>query len=338
MNFHLDHELAASFANIALAHVTREYPAKMDHVLTGPLDLQSPRALHPAFYGSFDWHSCVHGFWLLAKILRLFPRLSQASTIRALFDEQLSAANIAGELNYLDKPMQGNFERPYGWGWLLMLASELAQHKTVESKMWYGNVRPLSQRLAKLLREYMAKLPYPIRAGTHINTAFAAALAIEYARVCGDVELFDVVSDRVRIFFGPDRVYQAFEPNGNDFHSPILVEMESMRRALDQFEFLVWLDSFLPGLAERKPEVLFEPVVVSDHADAQIGHLDGLNFSRAWCWRALGNALPDSDPRRKVAFESAESHVGQSLPHIKVDYAGEHWLATYAMLALTAWA
>ena len=336
MRSEMTRELAAVFANIALSHVTREYPAKMDHVLTGPLDIQSPRALHPMFYGSFDWHSCVHGFWLLAKIFRLFPDLPQSAKIRSLFNAQLTAENVAREQNYLERPMQGNFERPYGWAWLLMLASELAQHATAESKNWYNLVRPLSQVFAGRFKIYLAKLPYPIRAGTHPNTAFAAAFAIEYAQVCGDIELLEIVCAQVQKFYGSDTDCRAFEPGGNEFHSPILIEIECMRRALSQSDFMDWLDRFLPKLAEREPQVLFEPVAVSDHADPQIVHLEGLNFSRAWCWRMLAKSLSAGDARRKFALESAEAHIRHSLPHITADYMGEHWLATYAMLALTA--
>ena len=336
MRSEMTRELAANFANIALSHVTREYPGKMDHVLTGPSDIQNPRALHPMFHGSFDWHSCVHGFWLLAKILRLFPDVSQSAKIRALFNAQLTAENVAGELSYLERPMQGNFERPYGWAWLLMLASELAQHTTVESKNWFNLLRPLSDVFAERFKTYLPKLPFPIRGGTHPNTAFAAAFAIEYAHVCSDAELLNVVRTRVKEFFGSDKDCQAFEPSGNEFHSPILIEMECMRRALSQPEFLDWLDRFLPKLVEREPQVLFRPVSVSDYADQQLVHLAGLNLSRAWCWRMLAMSLQAGDARRKLALDSAESHIKCSLPNISVDYMGEHWLATYAMLALTA--
>jgi Protein of unknown function (DUF2891) len=336
MQQRLTSELAASFANIALSHITREYPGKMDHVLTGPSDLQSPRALHPAFYGSFDWHSCVHGFWLLARILRLFPDLPQTAQITDLFERQLSAANIAVELAYLARPMQENFERPYGWAWLLMLASELQRHGSAEAERWQQNLQPLTEELAERLQRYFSKLPYPIRAGTHPNTAFAAALAIEYARVRGDEPMLSLLRTRARSFFASDIDVSPLEPSANDFHSPVLIEMECMRRGLDRAEFLAWVGRFLPRLAERRPHVLFEPVVVADHADAQIGHLDGLNFSRAWCWRGFANILPDADPRAAIAQETADAHIRQSLPHLRDDYAGEHWLATYAMLALTA--
>jgi len=336
MRFELTRELAATFAGIVLAHATREYPGKLDHVLGGPGDVQSPRALHPAFHGSFDWHSCVHGFWLVAKLMRMFPDLPQASAIRALFERQLTAPNIAAELNYVRQALQGNFERPYGWAWLLMLVAELARHGGAEARRWHENVKPLAQDLADRFTSYIAKLPYPIRGGTHPNTAFAAALALEYAEVSGSAELKAVTCARMKTFFAGDTDCQALEPNGNDFHSPLLIEMECMRRALDPSEFLDWAGRFLPRIAAREPAVLFEPIAVPDHADAQIGHLDGLNFSRAWCWRAFAKALPPGDARVKVAADAADAQIAQSLPHLKDDYAGEHWLATYATLALTA--
>jgi hypothetical protein len=332
----LTRELAASFANITLTHVSREYPGKMDHILAGPADVASPRVLHPAFYGSFDWHSCVHGFWLLAKILRLFPDLPQASNIRALFDEHLAPSKIAGELSYLERPLQQNFERPYGWAWLLMLAGELARHEMTDARIWYDHLQPVSRLLAQRFRTYLPKLPFPIRAGTHPNTAFAAALAIEYAVQCGDSDLLAAVRTRMKEFFGLDADCQALEPNGNDFHSPLLIEMECMRRVLGQRDFPAWVDGFLPRLAEREPRILFEPVAVGDQSDQQIVHLDGLNFSRAWCWRNLAAALPNGDVRSKIALDAAESHILASLPHITNDYMGEHWLATYATLALSA--
>lgn len=336
MQTQMTRELAASFANIVLAHATREYPAKMDHVVAGPSDVQNPRALHPAFYGSYDWHSCVHGFWLLAKLLRLFPDLPEAPNVRALFDEQLSPANIAGELGYLEKPLQDNFERPYGWAWFLKLTGELAQHASPQSKIWHQHLQPLSRVFSQQFKKYLPILPYPIRGGTHPNTAFAAALAIEYAQICGDAELLEIVCTRMKEFFGSDANCQALEPNGNDFHSPILIEMECMRRVLGRSEFLDWVGRFLPRLADREPRILFEPVAVTDRSDPQIVHLDGLNFSRAWCWRTFANALPNGDARRQIAFDTAEAHILVSLPHIARDYAGEHWLATFAALALTA--
>jgi hypothetical protein len=247
----LTREIAATFANVALAHVTREYPAKMDHILTGPADIASPRALHPVFYGSFDWHSCVHGFWLLAKILRLYCDLPIALKIHELFDEHLTRSKVESELSYLQRPLQQNFERPYGWAWLLMLASELARHKEVENKHWHDQLAPLSRFLAHRFNSYLSHLPFPIRAGTHPNTAFAAALAIEYAEVCGNSDLLARVRARMKELFGSDLNCQALEPSGNDFHSPVLIEMECMRRALDPLQFVAWVQRFLPRLGER---------------------------------------------------------------------------------------
>jgi hypothetical protein len=332
----LTRDLAARFADITLTHVRREYPGKMDHILAGPADVASPRVLHPAFYGSFDWHSCVHGFWLLAKLVRLFPDLPQGSSIRALFDEQLAPGKIAGELSYLERPLQQSFERPYGWAWLLMLAGELARHDMAQARSWYDHLQPLARLLALRFKAYLPKLPFPIRAGTHPNTAFAAALAIDYAEQCGDGDLLAVVRTRMREFFGSDADGQALEPNGNDFHSPLLIEMECMRRALGPRDFPAWVDRFLPRLGQRQPRVLFEPVAVKDQSDPQIVHLDGLNFSRAWCWKSLAAALPAGDARSGIALDAAEAHILASLPHIANDYMGEHWLATYATLALTA--
>jgi len=332
----LTRELAVTFANVALAHVTREYPGKMDHILTGPSDIASPRTFHPVFYGSFDWHSCVHGFWLLAKILRIYCDLPVALKIHALFDEHLTQSKVESELSYLQRPLQQNFERPYGWAWLLMLASELARHKEVENKHWYDRLAPLSRFLAHRLGSYLSHLPFPIRAGTHPNTAFAAALAIEYAEVCGDSALLARVRARMKEFFGSDVNCQALEPNGNDFHSPLLIEMECMRRALDPVDFLEWVERFLPRLEAREPRTLFEPVKGIDQSDPQTVHLHGLNFSRAWCWRRFSAALPNGDMRREIALNAAEAHILASLPHITGDYMGEHWLATYAMLALSA--
>jgi hypothetical protein len=332
----LTRELAATFANVALAHVTREYPGKLDHILTGPSDIAGPRMLHPVFYGSFDWHSCVHGFWLLAKVLRLYCDLPAALKIHALFDEHLTQTKVDCELSYLQRPLQQNFERPYGWAWLLMLASELAQHKTVENKLWHDQLAPLSRFLAHRLGSYLSHLPFPIRAGTHPNTAFAAALAIEYAEVCGDNDLLVRVRARMKEFFGSDINCQALEPSGNDFHSPVLIEMECVRRALDPADFLEWVERFLPRLEERQPRTLFEPVKGIDQSDPQTVHLHGLNFSRAWCWRRFAAALPSGDMRREFALDAAEAHILASLPHITGDYMGEHWLATYAMLALSA--
>ena len=328
----IDRQLAAKFASLALAHVTREYPNKLDHVMNGAEDVRSPSELHPIFYGSFDWHSNVHGYWLLATLLRLVPDLPEAPNIRALFDEQLTADKVRGEIDYLMQANRGGFERPYGWAWMAMLAAELIRQSDAPEE--WRVIDAIATVLVARLREYVSKLTYPIRVGTHFNTAFAVALWIEWAEIAGDDASQRLARTRARGWFGRDRACQAWEPGGDDFLSSALMEAECMRRALGADEWREWFDAFLPNLAQREPRTLFEPAIVSDRSDGKIAHLDGLNLSRAWCWRAIAGSLRGDDPRRPIILETAQRHVDASLPYIAGDYAGEHWLATYALLAL----
>jgi hypothetical protein len=327
---------ASMFARVALSHVQREYPNKLDHVLHGPADLRSPRELHPIFYGSFDWHSCVHAYWLLATVYRLAPRVPEWGRIRALFDDQLTQGNVAGEVAYLREAGRETFERPYGWAWLLMLSAELSRHTDADGHRWYATLHPLAHSFAARFRTYLAKATYPVRVGTHFNSAFALALAYEYADAVHDHELRDLVRDRARAWYDNDADCQAWEPGGDDFLSPALVEAELMRRVLDGRSWQAWLDRFLPRLGLRDPAALFAPATVSDRSDGKIAHLDGLNLSRAWCWRQMASSLPAGDARIALAHTTAEQHLSASLPHVSGDYAGEHWLATYALLAVLA--
>jgi len=324
--------LASRFAEIALGHVTREYPNKLDHVLSGPQDVLGPRALHPVFHGSFDWHSCVHGTWLLASLYRLFPDIAEAERIRALLDGQLTPDKIAGELAYLARPESGGFERPYGWAWLLMLAAEFKRHTSVEGRAWSAALTPLADAFADRFHAFLPKQTYPIRAGTHANSAFALALAAEYAAVADDRALTNLIAQQAWDWFGRDIGCQAWEPDGDAFLSPALMEAECMRRILPPAEFGPWLARFLPDLAQGEPRVLFTPATVSDHADGKIAHLDGLNLSRAWCWRSLAASFDEL--LRTRALSAAERHLACSLPQIAGHYAGEHWLASFALLAL----
>lgn len=332
----LDTSLAAKFTSLALAHVVREYPNKLDHVLNGPEDLLSPRQLHPVFYGSFDWHSNVHGYWLLATLYRRVPDLPDRARIHELFDDQFTAANVAVEIAYLKQPLRGTFERPYGWAWVLMLAAELARHETIEGMHWFVALRPLAHAFVQQFREFVPKATYPIRVGTHFNTAFALTLALEYAETLSDDAFAQVLRENAVSSFGGDVDCQAWEPGADDFLSSALMEAECMRRALDGPAWREWMDRFLPRLSKREPATLFTPASVSDRTDGKIAHLDGLNLSRAWCWRRLASAWDASDPRRAIALESAKRHVAESMGHVAGDYAGEHWLATYALLALLA--
>ena len=326
----LTEALARSYARIALGHVGREYPNKLDHVLTGPDDLLGPKELHPLFFGSLDWHSCVHGFWLLARLRARFPQADFATEIDRLLQARISAEAVAGECAYLQGPARGGFERPYGWAWLLMLAAELARQGSANGLV----LRPLTEAIAARFREWLPKATFPIRAGTHANTAFALALALDYAGTVGDGALRTAVREKALDWYGSDADCQAWEPSGEDFLSPALMEAECVRRVLAADAFAAWFGRFLPRLAEGEPAALFRPAVPSDRSDGRIVHLDGLSFSRAWCWRLLADSLPDGDPRRARAIAAAQAHLEAGLPHVSGDYMGEHWLASFAVLAL----
>lgn len=290
-----------------MANVAREYPRRLDQLITDPDTEWRPRALHPAFFGSYDWHSAVHMHWLLARLLRLHPFLEDE--IAPVLDAHLSARDIERELAFFRSPGGALFERPYGWAWLLALQAELKR-----LGRWHQAVEPLAEELARRFHSYLAALPYPVRAGTHGNTAFACILALGYG-------LEAQIGTAARHFYVADRDYPvAYEPSADDFLSPALVEALLMKRVLHKDEFETWLRGFLP-----MPGPLAEPPRVVDHADAKQSHLDGLCLSRAWCFQQLGFEEP------------AARHLQAGLPHvIGGDYAGEHWLATFATLALSA--
>lgn len=329
----LDQELAGKFATLALGHVCREYPNKLDHVMEGPDDVGDPRGLHPVFYGSFDWHSCVHGYWLLARLRRLFPDSVAAPAIKALFDAHLTGAKIAGERDYLTRPLSRSFERPYGWGWLLALAAELNRADDADGRRWAAALAPLAGDFAGRFKAFLPLATYPVRAGTHGNTAFALTLALDYAQQTGDADLVALCRERALAWHGNDRDAQAWEPSQDDFLSPTLMVAELMRHVLPDTEYPGWLAAFLPHVAAGEPASLFHPATPSDRTDGKIAHLDGLNLSRAWCWRSIAPSLPGG--ARERALAAADAHLAASLPHVAGDYMGEHWLATFALLALS---
>ena len=326
--------LAARFARLALSHVTREFPNKLDHVLEEREDLKSPRQLHPIFFGSFDWHSCVHSYWLLATLTRLFPEIDEAASIRELFEVQLTSTNVKAEVSYLERESSRTFERPYGWAWLLMLAAELSRHDGKKARKWSQALNQLADVFADRFLIFMPKATYPIRVGTHFNSAFAITLALEYADVASHRALKNALATKAKTWYEGDVDCQAWEPGGDDFLSSALMEAECMRRVLGPADYSTWLDRFLPRLGVREPATLFTPATVSDRSDGKIAHLDGLNLSRAWCWRSIAQSWPGDDPRRKIALEAAEKHLAASVPYVAGDYMGEHWLATFALLAL----
>ena len=327
---------ASKFASLALSHITREYPNKLDHLLLNADDAKGPRALHPIFYGSFDWHSCVHGYWLLARLYRQFPHLRQTALIRALFDEHFTAHNVAVETEYAAHPSRAGFERPYGWAWLLKLRAELQLNRSEAGQRWAATLKPLAEVFANRFIDFLPKATYSIRTGTHFNTAFAVILALEYADTFGNEKLGNSLRAAARRWYRNDQNAPGWEPSGDDFLSSTLVEAECMRRVLTAPEFLDWFTAFLPNLTSREPVALFTPALVSDRTDGKIAHLDGLNLSRAWCWRALSEQFASDDVRSTVMRAAADAHLRASLPHVAGDYMGEHWLATYALLALEA--
>jgi hypothetical protein len=318
--------LAARFAAIALGHVTREYPHKLDHVLDNDAGAVPPRILHPVFFGSFDWHSCVHGWWLLLRLRALYPEL--AASIDPLADATFTPAKLAVECAYLDRASSGGFERPYGWAWLLALHGQAAMTP------WGAALTPLAEKFAARFKAYMPKASYPVRTGSHANTAFAAVLAYDWA-MDHDPALAAQLAGRVTGWYGDDTAAQAWEPDGDAFLSPTLVEALAMARMQPPPAFRAWFDRFLPDAAAGEPATLFVPVTPSDRSDGKIAHLDGLNFSRAWCWRELAAVLPADHRVAGRALAAADAHLAASLDHVAGDYAGEHWLATFALLALT---
>ena len=324
----LDAQLASHMARIALGHVAKEYPHKLDHVLAGDEDALPPRVLHPIFFGSFDWHSCVHGWWTLLTLRRLFPHMAEANAIRELAHSSFTAEKVAGELAYLERPYSRGFERPYGWAWLLQLHLEATRHE----ERWGAELEPLACAFADRLRDYLAVLTYPIRVGTHFNTSFALILSLEWAEVF-DPQLAAQIRDRARHWFGADRDCQAWEPGGDEFLSSALTEALCMARVVPEL-FAAWFGKFLPSVASRQPATLFSPAIVSDRSDGKIAHLDGLNLSRAWCWRNIAAQL--SAAGCAAAETAADDHLAAALPHIAGDYMGEHWLASFALLALLA--
>ncbi len=325
----LDADLAARFMRLTLGHLGKRYPYKLDLVLTGPEDAVEPEVLHPIFHGSFDWHSCCHGYWQVLRLARLFPDLPEAAEVRARAAAMLTADKVAGELAFLARPMSAGFERPYGWAWLLALHGEAARHDAP----WADALEPLARAFAARFHGFLPKLTYPIRVGTHFNTSFALTLAREWGAIF-DPALTALIDARATAWFLGDCDCQAWEPGGDEFLSPALCEALLMSRILSSGDFAAWFDCFLPQAATGAPAGLFTPAFVSDRSDGKIAHLDGLNLSRAWCWNEIAATLGAQHGAAPLATKTAQEHLAAGLPHVAGDYMGEHWLATFALLAL----
>lgn len=326
---------AERFARLALANITIEYPNHLSHVLHAETDARPPRALHPAFYGSYDWHSSVHMHWLLVRLVRLFDGLSAAPGIFATLNSHLSPGSIAGELAYFQMDGRAAFERPYGWAWLLKLATEIDACAQVlpQARPWKAALAPLVHEIGARLQAYLSQLGYPVRSGTHGNTAFAMLLALEWSDSSGERSLAALIRDRAQAWFLQDRDYPArYEPSGDDFLSAGLLEALLMQRVLSSVAFSVWWREFAPKNDELA--AWLQPAHVNNHADLTHVHLDGLNLSRAWCLHRLAPAV--GPPHRPAMEAAASRHLEAALPHVADGaYAGTHWLASYAVLALS---
>jgi len=331
-------EALSPFVHLALDCAEQEYPNKIAHTMTADADLAPPRDLHPAFYGCFDWHSSVHGHWLLARYARAYPEAPLAEQARAVLDRHLTAVRLAGEVNYFDSPERGSWERPYGLAWLLQLAAELhawADEGDVDAQRWAAAVRPLEDVCVARFLTWLPKLAYPIRTGEHSQTAFAFGLALDYAHTVGDTDLAELIADKSIAFYVGDRdANLAYEPSGQDFLSPILAEADLMSRLMTSSAYADWLSRFLPGItgADWLPTAR-----VTDRTDGKLAHLDGLNLSRAWMLERIAAALPESDPRRAVVTKAQRAHAHAGLAAVTgKHYAGGHWLGTYAIYLLTS--
>ncbi len=322
-------EIASRFAKVALGHVAKPFPYKDDHVFENETDARLPQDAHPCFFGSFDWHSCVHSWWMLLTVRRLYPDLPEARAIEELAGTTFTAEKLATELAYLNRPSSRGFERPYGWGWLLYLHHEAGRHK---DKPWGDRLEPLANVFAERFRDYLAILTYPITVGTHFNTSFALILAREWAQM-RDPALVAQIDAWAYSAFARRTDYRGWEPGGDEFISPVLTAAQLMSRTMPKDQFETWFEGLViaNGWIERE----CNPVTVSDRSDGKIAHLDGLNLSRSWALRDLGAVLGKCVSSALIE-DRATSHLNAAMPHVAGDYMGEHWLASFAVLALMA--
>lgn len=333
-----DTSLADRLGQLALACVHQEYPNKISHVLNDDGDARPPRELTPAFFGCYDWHSSVHGHWLLARLTRLYPEAPSAELARAALARSLTRANIVEEVRYLQAPGRSGFERPYGVAWLLQLGAELREWDDPDARRWQAALAPLESAAALQIKEWLPKLTHPIRVGEHSQTAFAFGLILDWARVAGDSEMAELLETRVTDYYVEDRRCPlSYEPSGHDFLSPCLAEADLMRRVIPPDLFAVWLRELLPGIPDDgDPAGWVEPAVVSDASDGKLAHLDGLNLSRAWMLEGIAGALAAGDARRPALLAAAAEHRAAGLAAVTGEhYEGGHWLGTFATYLVT---
>ena len=333
----MNDEQISKFAQLALDGIVREYPNKPSNVMADAEGVRSPREMHPVFYGSFDWHSSLHGHWMLIRLLKQFPEASIAGSIRSSLNEQLTTNGLQAEADYFDEKFNASFERMYGWAWTLRLATELHTWDEPDAKVWAKNFVPLENKIVELATAYLPKLDWPIRTGVHPESAFALSQFLDYARAKKLPEFEKLIVETATKFYAADKNYPAaYEPSGNDFFSAGLNEADLMRRVLPAAEFSKWLDGFFPELAQGKCGNLLKPVSVSDVNDGHLVHLAGLNLSRAWTMQGILSSLPADDPRAETLKTAAEVHREAGLKYVfSGNYAGEHWLASFAVYMLT---
>ena len=307
-----------------------EYPNKLNQVIGSAEDLKSPKQLHPAFYGCFDWHSAVHGHWSMVSLLKNFPELENANNLRKVLETNITSENIEKEVAYFHGEHNSSWERTYGWAWLLKLAEELHTWDDPLARKLEKNLQPLTNLMVVKFREFIPRLHYPIRVGEHTNTAFGFSFAYDYALAVGNYEFIQEITDKSKYFFSNDRRCQlSWEPSGFDFLSPCLEELDIMRRVLPAVEFKVWLERFLKRIDNKDFDIAVGEV--SDRNDGKLVHLDGVNFSRAWVLYGLANQYPEYEHLRDLA----DKHVQYSLPNLVGDsYEGGHWLGSFALYAL----
>lgn len=334
----IDTAAAGRFAVLALSCVQKEYPNKIAHVLQSDADMKPPRELTPAFYGCYDWHSAVHGHWLLARLARLFPEAPFARDARAALARSLTPKRIAAEVAYLEGPGRASFERPYGLAWLLQLAAELRSWPDDSAQAWSSALAPLEGAAVRRLTEWLPKLRHPIRIGEHDQTAFAFGLVWDWTQVAKDASVASLLESRIRDFYFADRNCPlSYEPSGQDFLSPCLAEADLLRRVLPPERFAGWLSSFLPGIPRNGAAGWLLPAEVTDRADPKLAHLDGLNLSRAWMLEGMVHGLSASDQRRPALLAAARAHRDAALPAVTGEhYEGGHWLGTFAVYLVTA--
>lgn len=327
----LTKEQAEDLVKLPLKCIDQEYPNKLNQVISGDQDLRSPESLHPAFYGCFDWHSSVHGHWSLVRLLRTFPEIEQRDQMIAGLQAHISPQNIQGELAYFNHPQSQDFERMYGWAWLLKLAEELHRWDDPYARKLESNLQPLTNLIVSKVETFLPKLKYPIRVGTHTNTAFAMCMIYDYAEATENENLRSLITRRAKQYYQNDvNCPLNWEPSGYDFLSPCLEEADLMRRVLRTTEFKAWLKNFLPQL--MKSDFQLQPGIVSDREDGHLVHLDGLNYSRAWCLRGLAETLPELGYLKAIA----NAHINYSLPDLTDgNYEGGHWLVSFALMSLT---